>query len=46
MPFFIGSRGRIHHQAWLPDGDVKAIVVFSQGGSVSTWASTTRWPSG
>ena len=32
MPFFIGSRGRIHHQAWLPEGDVKAIVVFCHGG--------------
>lgn len=34
MPFFDGSRGRIHHDAWLPDGDVRAVVVFS------------CWPSG
>jgi acylglycerol lipase len=32
MPFFIGSRGRIHHEAWLPDGDVQGIVVFCHGG--------------
>jgi acylglycerol lipase len=32
MPFFIGSRGRIHHHAWLPDGDVAGIVVFCHGG--------------
>jgi acylglycerol lipase len=32
MPFFIGSRGRIHHHAWLPDGDVVGIAVFCHGG--------------
>lgn len=32
MPFFIGSRGRIHHHAWLPDGDIRGIVVFCHGG--------------
>jgi acylglycerol lipase len=32
MPFFIGSRGRIHHHAWLPDGDPRGIVVFCHGG--------------
>jgi acylglycerol lipase len=32
MPFFIGARGRIHHDAWLPDGDVRGIVVFCPGG--------------
>jgi acylglycerol lipase len=32
MPFFIGSRGRIHHHAWLPDGDAAGIVVFCHGG--------------
>src|SRR4030095_10354462 len=32
MPFFIGSHGRIHHEAWLPDGDVTGIVVFCHGG--------------
>jgi pimeloyl-ACP methyl ester carboxylesterase len=32
MPFFDGSRGRIHHTAWLPDGDVRAVVVFCHGG--------------
>jgi acylglycerol lipase len=32
MPFFDGSRGRIHHTAWLPAGDVRAVVVFCHGG--------------
>ena len=32
MPYFIGARGRIHHHAWLPDGDVRGIVVFCHGG--------------
>jgi acylglycerol lipase len=32
MPFFDGSRGRIHHEAWLPEGDVRAVVVFCHGG--------------
>ncbi len=32
MPTFIGSRGRIHHEAWLPGGDVLGIVVFCHGG--------------
>ncbi len=32
MPFFNGSRGRIHHTAWLPDGDAHAVVVFCHGG--------------
>jgi acylglycerol lipase len=32
MPFFIGSRGRIHHSAWLPDGrDVEHVVVLLHG---------------
>ena len=32
MPFFPGVRGRIHHSAWLPDGDTRAVVVFCHGG--------------
>ena len=32
MPFFDGSRGRIHHDAWLPDGEVRAVAVFCHGG--------------
>jgi acylglycerol lipase len=32
MPYFIGARGRIHHEAWLPPGDVRGIVVFCHGG--------------
>jgi acylglycerol lipase len=32
MPFFIGSRGRIHHHAWFPDGDAVGVVVFCHGG--------------
>jgi acylglycerol lipase len=31
MPTFIGSRGRIHHHAWLPDGDVRGVVVLLHG---------------
>ncbi|GAB3322834.1 alpha/beta hydrolase [Geodermatophilus aquaeductus] len=31
MPFFDGSRGRVHHDAWLPDGDVRAVVVLCHG---------------
>src|SRR3712207_6672978 len=32
MPFFIGSRGRIHHQAWLLDGgDARRVVVLLHG---------------
>jgi acylglycerol lipase len=31
MSFFPGSRGRIHHAAWLPDGDVHGIVVLLHG---------------
>ncbi|SDN11300.1 Lysophospholipase, alpha-beta hydrolase superfamily [Geodermatophilus siccatus] len=31
MPFFDGSRGRVHHTAWLPDGEVRAVVVFCHG---------------
>jgi acylglycerol lipase len=32
MPFFIGSRCRIHHEAWLPDGgDVQRVVVLLHG---------------
>jgi acylglycerol lipase len=32
MPFFIGSRGRIHHHAWLPEVDADGVVVFCHGG--------------
>src|SRR3712207_373295 len=31
MPFFDGSRGRIHHAAWFPEGDVRAVVVLHHG---------------
>jgi acylglycerol lipase len=31
MPFFDGSRGRIHHDAWLPGGEVRGVVVFCHG---------------
>ncbi len=31
MPFFDGSRGRVHHEAWLPEGDVRAAVVLHHG---------------
>jgi alpha-beta hydrolase superfamily lysophospholipase len=32
MPFFDGSRGRIHHAAWLPDGEARGVVLFCHGG--------------
>jgi alpha-beta hydrolase superfamily lysophospholipase len=31
MSSFIGSRGRIHHEAWLPEGDVERVVVLLHG---------------
>ncbi|MGY1700975.1 alpha/beta fold hydrolase [Geodermatophilus sp. SYSU D00766] len=31
MPFFDGCRGRVHHTAWLPDGEVRAVVVLHHG---------------
>ncbi len=32
MPFFVGSHGRVHHEAWLPDGgDVERVVVLLHG---------------
>ncbi len=31
MPYFDGSRGRIHHEAWLPDGPARAAVVLLHG---------------
>jgi alpha-beta hydrolase superfamily lysophospholipase len=29
--FFAGTRGRIHHHTWLPEGDPAATVVFLHG---------------
>ncbi|MGY1687605.1 alpha/beta fold hydrolase [Geodermatophilus sp. SYSU D00867] len=31
MPFFDGTRGRVHHDAWLPDGEARAVVVLHHG---------------
>ena len=31
MSFFIGSRGRIFHDAWLPDGEIDRVVVLLHG---------------
>ena len=31
MPWFDGSRGRVHHDAWLPEGEVRSVVVFLHG---------------
>jgi alpha-beta hydrolase superfamily lysophospholipase len=28
---FIGSQGRIHHHTWLPDGDVRGVVLLLHG---------------
>jgi acylglycerol lipase len=31
MSWFNGSRGRVHHDAWSPDGEVRSVVVFLHG---------------
>ena len=31
MPHFPGSRGQIHHDAWLPDGEVRSAVLLLHG---------------
>ncbi|WP_158580038.1 alpha/beta fold hydrolase [Geodermatophilus marinus] len=31
MPFFTGSHGRVHHEAWLPDGAAERVVVLLHG---------------
>jgi acylglycerol lipase len=31
MSFFTGSCGRIHHSAWLPDGEADGVVVLLHG---------------
>ncbi len=31
MPYFEGSRGRVHHEAWLPRGEARAAVVLLHG---------------
>jgi alpha-beta hydrolase superfamily lysophospholipase len=31
MSAFIGSQGRVHHDEWLPDGDVRGVVVLLHG---------------
>jgi alpha-beta hydrolase superfamily lysophospholipase len=31
MPYFEGSRGRIHHEAWLPEETPRAVVVLLHG---------------
>jgi acylglycerol lipase len=31
MTYFIGSSGRVFHDAWLPDGDVERVVVLLHG---------------
>lgn len=31
MSWFNGSRGRVHHDAWLPEGEVRSVVVFLHG---------------
>jgi acylglycerol lipase len=31
MPYFDGSRGRVHHEAWLPHGTARAAVVLLHG---------------
>lgn len=31
MPWFDGHHGRIHHDAWLPEGDARSVVVLLHG---------------
>lgn len=31
MPWFDGARGRVHHDAWLPQNEVRSAVVFLHG---------------
>jgi len=31
MPYFDGSRGRVHHEAWLPQGKPRCAVVLLHG---------------
>ena len=31
MPWFEGSRGDVHHDSWLPAGEVRSVVVFLHG---------------
>lgn len=31
MSWFNGSHGRVHHDAWLPEGEVRSVVVFLHG---------------
>ena len=31
MPYFEGSRGRVHHEAWLPETTARAVVVLLHG---------------
>jgi alpha-beta hydrolase superfamily lysophospholipase len=31
MSYFTGSRGRIHHDAWLPEGEVRSAVLMIHG---------------
>jgi acylglycerol lipase len=31
MPYFQGSRGRVHHDAWLPEGSARAVIVLLHG---------------
>ncbi len=31
MSWFNGSRGRVHHDAWSPEGEVRSVVVFLHG---------------
>jgi acylglycerol lipase len=31
MPYFDGSRGRVHHESWLPEGPARTAVVLFHG---------------
>jgi acylglycerol lipase len=31
MPYFNGAHGRVHHDAWLPAGEVRSVVVLLHG---------------
>jgi alpha-beta hydrolase superfamily lysophospholipase len=31
MTYFTGAHGRVHHDAWLPEGEVRSVVVLLHG---------------
>ena len=31
MPYFTGAQGRVHHDTWLPTGEVRSVVILLHG---------------